>query len=144
MKIKVTSNSVEETIAIGEKIASVISSPKVISLYGDLGAGKTHFVKGLAIGLGSFDQVTSPTFTIMNEYQGRMPIYHFDMYRLSSAEEAEGLGFAEFFDKSTLRGVSVVEWPENVEGLIPNDSMKITIQKADSDSARIITIEEGI
>ncbi|MBO5021942.1 MAG: tRNA (adenosine(37)-N6)-threonylcarbamoyltransferase complex ATPase subunit type 1 TsaE [Clostridia bacterium] len=129
-----------QTMLIGEKIAGTIEKGSVITLVGDLGAGKTHFVKGFAKGMNCTNLVTSPTFTLLNVYDnGKMPIYHFDMYRLSSLEEAEELGFNEYFDLSTLDGVSIVEWPQQVEGLINVTHYQVEIQKID-ESQRKITV----
>ena len=106
MEIKITSQSEEITKQIAKKYAQSIKSPCVISLVGDLGAGKTTFTKGFAEGLGITDTITSPTFTIMNEYQGTtFPLYHFDMYRLSGKEEAINCGFEEYFDLTKLKGI---------------------------------------
>ncbi len=135
-----------QTMLVGEKIASIIQKGSVITLIGDLGAGKTHFVKGFAKGMNCTNLVTSPTFTLMNIYDnGKMPIYHFDMYRLSSREEAEELGFNEYFDLSTLDGVSIVEWPTQVEGLISVTHFEVKIQKIDDNQRKITVslVEEG-
>lgn len=142
---KYISKSVNETIKIAENLAKTLKKGEIILLHGDLGAGKTHFVKGLAKGLKGKGQVTSPTFTIMNAYeQGKMPIYHFDMYRLSSADEAREAGLEEYFDRDSLDGISVVEWSENVPGLITGKVIDISIEKTDKDSERIITIGEKV
>ncbi len=138
MQIKVVSDSAEMTQLIAEKYAQSIKSPVVISLVGDLGAGKTTFTKGFCKGMGIDDLVTSPTFTIMNDYtSGRMPLYHFDMYRLGSKEEAEELGFAEYFDLRKLKGVSIVEWAENVQGLLPALYIEVVFTKLDENKREI-------
>lgn len=135
------SNSVEETFAIAKEIADVLPIPSVILLEGDLGAGKTHFVKGFAKAFEYKDIVNSPTFIIMNEYiGGKVPIYHFDMYRLSSMEEAVALGFMQYFDLNELDGISLVEWPQNVEGLFPKNVLKIDILKTDKENQRRIVL----
>ena len=122
-------------------IAQTIDSPAVILLTGDLGAGKTHFVKGFAKAIGYKDIVNSPTFTIMNEYiGGRVPLYHFDMYRLSSMEEAVEVGFMQYFDLNELDGISLVEWPQNVEGLFPEKVVKIEILKTEKENQRRIIV----
>jgi len=140
IKLKVVTNNEKETIAFAEKLVSVFSKGTIITLKGDLGAGKTHFVKGLAMGLGCKQFVTSPTFTIMNEYEGgRLPIYHFDMYRLSGREEAEELGFNEYFEPKTLDGIAVVEWPENIEGMINVPHIEVEIAKT-GDNQRTIYV----
>lgn len=140
MKLKVVTKSSEETMRVGEKLARSLGVPVVISLVGDLGAGKTTFTKGFAKGFGVKDIVTSPTFTIMNEYDGRAKLYHFDMYRLSSMEEAIELGFEEYFDLSRLKGATIVEWAENVEGLLPMRHIEVTLTKGEGDE-RTIEIE---
>ena len=102
------------------------------------GAGKTHFVKGFTEGIGSADLVTSPTFTLLNVYEGgRMPVYHFDMYRLESKEEAEELGFNEYFDLKSLDGVVLAEWPSQVDGLISCPHIEIKIEKLDENKRKI-------
>ena len=133
----------EETMLVAEKLAKTVGKGVVFTLIGDLGAGKTHFVKGFVKGMGSNALVTSPTFTIMNVYEGgKVPIYHFDMYRLSSKEEAEELGFNEYFDLKHLDGVVLVEWPENVSGLITCPHIEIKIEKLDGDKRKIIVGNE--
>ncbi len=111
-------SELKQTKALATAFAKVLSVPSIVLLTGDLGAGKTTFVKEVVAALGCEDLVTSPTFTLLNTYDAKFPIYHFDMYRLASAEEASSVGFEEYFDKSRLDGVCFVEWPENVEGLI--------------------------
>lgn len=133
----------EETMLVAEKLAKIVGKGVVFTLIGDLGAGKTHFVKGFVKGMGSNTLVTSPTFTLMNVYEGgKVPIYHFDMYRLSSKEEAEELGFNEYFDLKHLDGVVLVEWPENVSGLITCPHIEIKIEKLDGDNRKIIVGNE--
>ena len=111
--------------------------------YGDLGAGKTHFVKGLAKGLKYKNLVTSPTFTIMNVYEGgKCPIYHFDMYRIKNSQEAEILGFQDYFDKNQLDGISVIEWPENIPEMINEWNYKVIINKLENENHRLIEIQK--
>lgn len=141
MKLKIKTNSAKNTEDVAEKFGKSIGLPVVVSLVGDLGAGKTTFTKGFAKGLGVSDIITSPTFTIMNEYtSGRKPLYHFDMYRLGSFEEAVELGFLEYFDLTKLRGASIVEWAENCKGILPERHIEIEIKKI-SDEEREISIE---
>ena len=142
--IKFISKNEAQTQKFAQKFAKRLKSPCIILLHGDLGAGKTHFTKGLAKGLKSKDVVTSPTFTIMNTYEGgRMPIYHFDMYRLKSESEAREAGLEEYFNLKTLKGVSVVEWVENVPGLInENKIIDIKIEKLENENFRLITVKE--
>ncbi len=144
IKLKVITINESETIALAEKLVKIFPKGTIITLTGDLGAGKTHFVKGLAHGLGAKELVTSPTFTIMNIYEsGAMPIYHFDMYRLSSCEEAEEMGFEEYFDSKTLDGLTVVEWPENVKGLINVPHINVNIVKGENGQRQIFVGREG-
>lgn len=134
--------NLEQTKDLANAFAKVLKPPMVVLLTGDLGAGKTTFVKDVVSALGCDDLVTSPTFTLLNTYNAKFPVYHFDMYRLSSAEEAMNVGFEEYFDKNTLDGVCFVEWPENVEGLINDVDYVIEIEK-NGDLRRIVTIKEG-
>lgn len=138
MQIEVISDNAEMTEKIAEKYAQSINSPTVISLVGDLGAGKTTFTKGFAKGLGVKELITSPTFTIMNDYKsGRLPLYHFDMYRLNGKDEASNLGFDEYFDLRKLDGVVVCEWAENVLGLLPSLHVEIIFEKIDENKRKI-------
>lgn len=136
--LSVVTNNEQETMAVGEKLAMTVGKGVVFTLVGDLGAGKTHFVKGFVKGLGSSELVTSPTFTLLNVYEnGRCPVYHFDMYRLSSKEEGEELGFNEYFDLKNLAGIVFVEWPEQVEGLITCPHIEIKIEKLGQNKRKI-------
>ncbi len=144
MEIKVVSDSENTTKLIAKKYAQSIKSPCVISLVGDLGAGKTTFAKGFAEGFGVTDVVTSPTYTIMNEYMGeKMPLYHFDMYRLNGMEEAVGAGFEEYFDLKALKGVCLVEWASNVEGLLPALHVEISLKKLEETKREISITVKG-
>lgn len=134
-------SSANETMEFAKNFAKTIKAPKIIVLSGDLGAGKTTFTKGFAEGLGVSEIITSPTFTLLNEYTGNERMYHFDMYRLSSKEEAYELGFEDYFKKND--GIVLVEWAENVEGLFSPPYTKITIEKI-SDNEREIKIEEEL
>ncbi len=128
-----------ETEAVGEALAHRLSPGAVIAFTGDLGAGKTAFTRGLARGLGITDRVTSPTFTIVNEYEGgRLPLFHFDMYRLGSAEELFDIGWEDYLDRG---GVCAVEWSENVAEAIEPDAVRVDIRRGESDDERRICIE---
>ncbi len=142
MRIEADIHNLQQTDSLAMAISRVIKPPMIILLKGDLGSGKTTFVKSLVKYLGSDDVVTSPTFTLLNTYNAKFPIYHFDMYRLSSMEEALAVGFEEYFDKSRLDGICLVEWPENVEGLIDQVDLTITINKI-NDKMRKIIIKQG-
>ena len=131
--------SPEETEKVGEKLGKCLSPNTVLAFRGDLGAGKTAFTRGLARGLGCTEQVTSPTYTIVNEYlSGRMPLFHFDMYRLASADDLWDIGWEDYLDRG---GICAVEWSENVREAL-DDALYITIQKLGEDSRRI-TVEGG-
>ena len=134
-----TTSSPEETEHIGFILGQVLT-PGAISAYrGDLGAGKTAFTRGLAKGLGCCDSVTSPTYTIVNEYlSGRLPLFHFDMYRLRSSDDLWGIGWDDYLDRG---GVCAVEWSENVADAM-EDAIFVTIEKL-SEECRRITIEGG-
>lgn len=147
MQIFITKNE-KQTIRLGKKLARRFFAGLVVVLNGDLGAGKTAISKGFAKGLKIKQAVTSPTFTIMNEYTGgRLPMYHFDMYRIEESSEAYELGLTEFFVKDTgsnvARGVSVIEWAQNVADLIPQKNITITITKLD-ENTRKIEVEENL
>ena len=116
-------NSPEETEALGQKLGAVLKPGALIAYRGDLGAGKTAFTRGLARGLGSAMSVTSPTYTIVNEYtDGRLPLFHFDMYRLSSSDELWDIGWEDYLAQGA---VLVVEWPERAGSLIPPEARHI-------------------
>ena len=132
-------NSPRETETVGETLAKVLQPGAVIAYRGDLGAGKTAFTRGLARGLGYDEPVTSPTYTIVNEYLGgRLPLFHFDMYRLRSSEDLWDIGWEDYLDRG---GVCAVEWSENVADAL-EEPILITIEKLGED-ARRITIEGG-
>lgn len=129
----------EETEALGEKLAGRLCPGDIIAYYGDLGAGKTAFTRGLARGLGIHEPVTSPTYTIVNEYlQGRMPLFHFDMYRLESADDLFDIGWEDYLERG---GVCAVEWSENVEEALEG-AIRVRICRL-NDTDRQITVEGG-
>ena len=132
-------NSPGQTEAVGEALAKALMPGTVIAYRGDLGAGKTAFTRGLARGLGYREPVTSPTYTIVNEYiGGRLPLFHFDMYRLGSAEDLWDIGWEDYLDRG---GVCAVEWSENVEEAL-DSFILVNIEKT-GDESRRITIEGG-
>ena len=132
-------HSPEETEKIGAALGRVLPAGTVIAYCGDLGAGKTAFTRGLARGLGCTEQVTSPTYTIVNEYlSGRAPLFHFDMYRLRSADDLWDIGWEDYLDRN---GVCAVEWSENVREAL-EDAMTVRIDKLGDDTRRI-TLEGG-
>lgn len=132
-------HSPEETEAVGAALGRSLKPGTVIAYRGGLGAGKTAFTRGLAKGLGAAEPVTSPTYTIVNEYlSGRIPLFHFDMYRLASADDLFDIGWEDYLDRG---GVCAVEWSENVEEALENP-LVVSIERLDADSRRI-TIEGG-
>lgn len=139
--MQITTHSADETQALGKKLAESLRPGDVIAYFGDLGAGKTAFTRGIAEGLGVSEQVTSPTYTIVNEYlSGRLPLFHFDMYRLGSSDELFDIGWEDYLARG---GVCAVEWSENVEDAL-RDAIHITIEKDPLEpDTRRITIEGG-
>ena len=136
--MKFITNSEEETEALGARLAVKLEPGAVIAFTGDLGAGKTAFTRGLARGLGIPDRVTSPTFTIVNEYEGgRLPLFHFDMYRLGSADELFDIGWEDYLVRG---GVCAVEWSENVSDAL-EEAISVEIRRGASENQRIIDIE---
>ena len=130
-------HSPEETEAIGEKLAQQLNPGTILAYRGDLGAGKTAFTRGLARGLGFREQVTSPTYTIVNEYLGgRLPLFHFDMYRLHSSDDLFDIGWDDYLERG---GVCAVEWSENVADAL-EEPIIVNIEKLGENSRRI-TIE---
>ena len=132
------SNSVAETEELGAQLAARLRPGDVVAYTGDLGAGKTAFVRGMAQGLGISQRVTSPTFTIVNEYQGRIPLFHFDMYRLPDADALFDIGWEDYLDRG---GVCAVEWSENVAEALPEDTVWVDLRRLEGeDNGRCITI----
>ena len=132
-------NSEEETQALGERLAGHLTPGAVIAFTGDLGAGKTAFTRGLARGLGIHDRVTSPTFTIVNEYEGgRLPLFHFDMYRLGSSEELYDIGWEDYLARG---GVCAVEWSENIDDALEEGTIRVDIRRGEHEGQRIIEME---
>ena len=132
-------NSPAETEELGAALGRILPAGTVIAYRGDLGAGKTAFTRGLARGLGYRDMVTSPTYTIVNEYLGgRLPLFHFDMYRLSCAEDLWDIGWDDYLDRG---GICAVEWSENVADAM-EDPVTVTIEKL-GDTSRRVTVEGG-
>ena len=135
--IRIISDSAAETERIGERLAAKLNGSEVIALFGGLGMGKTAFTRGLARGLGVDDGVSSPTFALVNEYRGKIPIYHFDMYRVQSWDDLYSTGFFDYIDN----GVLVIEWSENIEGALPDNALRVTISRGEHDEQRIFEIE---
>jgi len=131
-------NSVSETEALGCRLGRLLGPGAVIAYTGDLGAGKTAFTRGLAAGLEIPERVTSPTFNIVHEYEGgRLPLFHFDMYRLGSSDELFDIGWEDYLARG---GVCAVEWSENVDDALDEDTIRIDIRRGDSDEQLCIRI----
>ncbi len=126
------SHSKEETIEFAKRYAKTLKPCDVVLLDGDMGAGKTVFAKGVALGLGIEEEVTSPTYAYMNDYDGRL--FHYDCYRIDSAEHAESLGLADYFD---MGGVCLIEWSQNIAPLLPKDCKRVVIKKISENEREI-------
>ena len=136
--IKLISQSAEETHFLGEKLGSLLQGGNILCLSGDMGAGKTAFTKGIGKGMGIEEYITSPTYTIVNEHEGRIPLYHFDVYRLESVEEMYEIGYEEyFFSKAAV----VIEWADIIEEIIPDERLWITLKKSSEDNVREIILD---
>lgn len=131
-------NGIDETEKFGKSIGALLEAGDVICLNGDLGAGKTTISKAIGVGLEVEDYITSPTFTIINEYKGRLPLYHFDVYRLESGEELFDLGVDDYFYG---KGVCLVEWAENIQESLPKERLEIWIFRTEEDKKRILEIK---
>ena len=141
MKCCYITNAPEETEALGAQLGALLKPGTVLAYTGDLGAGKTAFTRGLARGLGICEQVTSPTFTLVNEYEtGRIPLFHFDMYRLGSSDELFGIGWDDYLVRG---GVCAVEWSENVEDALDEETIWIEIRRGEQENQREITISNA-
>lgn len=138
--IRVITHSPEETINTAEKLGRLLKAGDMIAYKGGLGAGKTTFTRGVAIGLGLGDNVTSPTFALVNEYRGSdINLYHFDMYRIENGDDLESTGF---YDYPFEENVAAVEWSENIDEFLPKNTIYITLNTL-SESEREIIIEDG-
>ena len=137
----VITSSPEKTWQIGHLLGELLNASDTVCLYGDLGAGKTNFTYGIAQGLDVQEQyITSPTFTFVNEYQGRVPLYHIDLYRLKDPEELENIGFEEYIESD---GVTVIEWAERAEDELPVEGLSVYLSYVDEKCREIGFIGEG-
>lgn len=150
MKKTMLTTSAEQTIALGERLGRQLGPGDVIALFGDLGAGKTTLTKGIAVGMGLAADIHSPTFTLIHEHPGAVPLYHVDLYRLSREEEIETLGLEEYIYSD---GVTIIEWADRMKSLLPPERLDITLlMKGDTErelifetgSERIAKIIEGL
>ena len=137
----VITSSTEQTEEVGRLLGAMLEAGDLVCLFGDLGAGKTHFSFGIAQGLQVRDQyITSPTFTFVNEYQGRIPFYHIDLYRLKEPSELEGIGFEEYIDSD---GATVIEWAERAEEDLPEDRLNVYLSDVSENSRELGFLAEG-
>ena len=127
----------KETEEFGERLGSLLQGGDILSLMGDLGAGKTTLTKSIGKGLGVEDYITSPTFTLINEYKGRVWVYHFDVYRLEDEEDLLDLGYEDYFYSN---GVTIIEWADKIEDILPQNRINIKIEKGKELDDRIITL----
>ncbi len=137
----VITSSPEQTWQTGQLLGELLNAGDTVCLYGDLGAGKTNFTYGIARGLDVQEQyITSPTFTFVNEYPGRVPLYHIDLYRLKDPDELENIGFEEYIESD---GVSVIEWAERAEDALPVEGLSVYLTYVDEHSREIGFLAEG-
>lgn len=136
--LEIRLNGLEDAEKFGIKLGKILKSGDIVCLNGELGAGKTTITKSIGVGLGVKDYITSPTFTLINEYSGRLPVYHFDVYRLENVEDLYDLGFDEYFYG---KGVSIVEWAEKIERLLPEHKLVLDIEKGQDIGERVIKIK---
>jgi tRNA threonylcarbamoyladenosine biosynthesis protein TsaE len=134
--VKIYLENEEKTREIGSKLGELLTPKSVICLIGDLGAGKTTMTQSLARALGVDDYITSPTFTIVNEYEGKMPLYHFDVYRIGSSEEMYDIGFDEYIDGD---GVCIIEWANLIEDILPDEYLYIEMNYKETGREMILT-----
>lgn len=136
--VKIKLMGLNETEKFGQRLGNLLQGGDVLSLTGDLGAGKTTLTKSIGIGLEVKDYITSPTFTLINEYKGRAWVYHFDVYRLEDEMDLLDLGYEDYFYSN---GVTIVEWGDKIEDILPEDRINIRIEKGKELDERIITLD---
>lgn len=140
---RIITHSTEETEKVGQEFAKSLKPNDVIAFFGGLGMGKTAFIRGIARGLGIKDPVSSPTFAIVHEYRGKIPLYHFDMYRITSWDDLESTGFYDYLESG---GICAIEWSENIEEALPENTICIEIARdmhENSGDTRVITIKSN-
>ncbi|MCR4594311.1 MAG: tRNA (adenosine(37)-N6)-threonylcarbamoyltransferase complex ATPase subunit type 1 TsaE [Clostridiales bacterium] len=137
---KFVTNSEKETIELGNRLGKTLKPATVVAFYGGLGMGKTTFTRGLAKALDADADVSSPTFAIVNDYGGNPHLYHFDMYRVESWDDLYSSGFFDYYDAGA---VLAVEWSENIENALPDNTIRVTIEHGENDNQRNITIDGG-
>lgn len=137
---KFVTNSEKETTELGKKLAGKLTGGTVVAFFGGLGMGKTAFTRGMAQVLCVKEDVSSPTFAIVNDYGGNPPLYHFDMYRVESWDDLYSSGFFDYYENG---GILAVEWSENIENALPENTVRVTFERGENDNQRVITIEGG-
>lgn len=135
--VRIVLKGLKETEEFGERLGNILQGGDVLSLTGDLGAGKTTLTKSIGKGLGVNDYITSPTFALINEYKGRVWVYHFDVYRLEGSEDLFDLGYEDYFYSN---GVSIIEWGDKIKDILPSNTIEINIGKGEKLDERIVTI----
>ncbi len=138
---KFITNNTDETTELGRKLGQSLKGGTVVAFFGGLGMGKTAFTRGLAKALCVKEEVSSPTFAIVNDYGGNPPLYHFDMYRVETWDDLYASGFFDFYEAG---GILAVEWSENIENALPENTIRVQIERGEHDNQRIITIDGGI
>ena len=138
MRKNVITNSPEATHQLGKSLGAVLHRGDVVAYFGGLGMGKTAFTRGLARGMGIDCHVSSPTFAIVNDYGGKPPLVHFDMYKVESWDDLYSSGFFDYLD---MGAILAVEWSENIENALPDSTVRVTIEKYDDENSRIIKVE---
>lgn len=138
--MQIVTKNVEETLQVGRILGSLLWAKDCICLNGDLGAGKTHLTKGIAMGMGIESEITSPTFTIVQEYDANIRLFHFDMYRLSGEDELYEMGFSDYLRTD---GAMVIEWSEKVLSALPTDRLDITIAYTGEENSRNLQFQAG-
>ncbi|MBV1817373.1 tRNA (adenosine(37)-N6)-threonylcarbamoyltransferase complex ATPase subunit type 1 TsaE [Bacteroidales bacterium MSK.15.36] len=135
--MEIVLKGLEDTEKFGYRLGSLLEGGDIVCLTGDLGAGKTTLTKSIAKGLDVKDYITSPTFALINEYKGRVPVYHFDVYRLEGIEDVIDLGFEEYFYS---KGVTIIEWGDKIEKFLPEDILTVEMNRGKTDNERIVSI----
>ena len=138
---KFVTNNADETTELGRKLGQSLKGGTVVAFFGGLGMGKTAFTRGLAKALCVKEEVSSPTFAIVNDYGGNPPLYHFDMYRVETWDDLYASGFFDFYEAG---GILAVEWSENIENALPENTIRVNIERGEHDNQRIITIDGGV
>lgn len=134
------STSVLQTEKIGAELGKKLCPGEVVAMFGDLGAGKTAFTRGVAAGMGLDCHVSSPTFALVNEYRGEKCLYHFDMYRISGWDDLYSTGYFDYLDSGA---VLIIEWSENIEAILPENCIRVSIEKCENENERVIRMGRG-